>query len=242
MRSGKRLVVVVNAVVLSLIGGAVAFGSIPASNGTITACYDKSTKVLRVIDTAKETCKQNEQSISWSQTGPAGPQGLTGPQGATGVQGPAGPTGSTGLTGATGLTGPTGSDGDVGPAGPAGSQGETGPQGVPGAAVAHARVSSSGSVFNSTGNVIVRHANGGSSGEPKTVRLEYCIEVSVPFDVVSITTFPSPDIDVFGGNVPIAGIDDASNYSGCLPEADLAVVLQSSGGGSVESAFDIVFN
>ncbi len=128
MRS-KRLVVVVNAVVLSLIGGAVAFGSIPASDGTISGCYQKSSRLLRVIDAAVETCGQNEQAISWAQTGPAGPQGLAGPQGATGATGLQGPEGSIGPEGSAGATGLQGSTGATGTPGAVGATGATGPQG-----------------------------------------------------------------------------------------------------------------
>ena len=233
MRSGKRLVVVVNAVVLSLIGGAVAFGSIPASNGTITACYDKSTKVLRVIDAAKETCKQNEQTISWSQTGPAGSQGSIGPQGATGLQGPSGPTGPEGVKGETGSQGPVGPDGDLGPAGPAGSQGETGPQGSPGTALAYARVNAFGVVdaSRSTGNIAVAH-------DVDSEYRAYCISVSVPFHVVSIAPFDQQVNSFVVANVGF----DTDLYCPDAP-ADLAVLLIGrSDSIRKNNPFDIVFN
>jgi hypothetical protein len=92
---------------LLVIGGAVAFASIPDTNNVIHGCYGRITGILRVIDTAKATdrCLPTENRISWNQQGPVGPMGPTGPVG------PIGPMGFTG---------------------PQGSQGPVGPQGVPG--------------------------------------------------------------------------------------------------------------
>src|SRR5436309_1198965 len=86
----------------------VAAGAIPDGSGVIHACYkqDGSSGTdgqngndghgrLRVIDSAKgEKCGVGEGSISWGQTGPAGPQGpagTAGPQGPPGAAGPQGP-------------------------------------------------------------------------------------------------------------------------------------------------------
>jgi hypothetical protein len=135
---GKRLTVIVNVVVLSLIGGAVAMGSIPASNGTISGCFGKSSQLLRVIDAPKEKCRSTEHAISWQNTGPPGLAGAVGVQGpigepgAPGSDGAQGETGLQGLTGAKGDTGSQGSAGAVGEAGPAGPQGATGSPGAQG--------------------------------------------------------------------------------------------------------------
>jgi hypothetical protein len=96
------------------------FGTIPAANGVISGCYDKSGGALRVIDSDVTTCKSNETSLTWNQTGPTGPTGLTGPQG---IPGPAGPAGPAGPTGAAGPAGPIGPQGPTGPTGPAGGHG-----------------------------------------------------------------------------------------------------------------------
>jgi type VI secretion system secreted protein Hcp len=101
-------------------GAAVAVGSIPGSNGTITGCYagPDGTEVsglqeppgaLRVIDPSLSdpaggsnpaaACQRDETQITWNQSGPPGPQGDTGPQG---IQGPAGATGGQGSAGAPG--------------------------------------------------------------------------------------------------------------------------------------------
>jgi type VI secretion system secreted protein Hcp len=82
-------------------GTALAIGSIPSGDGTITGCYLTSTDAaplrygaLRVIDpsqtppaggpTDASACRQDEVTITWSQRGPQGPQGPAGGQGAAG--------------------------------------------------------------------------------------------------------------------------------------------------------------
>jgi hypothetical protein len=66
-------VVVALAAVLALTAGiGVATGAIPASEGTISACYSKANGDLRVIDSeAGETCKSSENELSWNQGTPA---------------------------------------------------------------------------------------------------------------------------------------------------------------------------
>lgn len=85
-------------------GAAIAIGSIPSGDGTITGCYLTTvTNVdiqrygqLRVIDPQQQApgqldpqhaCLPDEATITWNQRGPQGPQGVQGPQG---PQGPAG--------------------------------------------------------------------------------------------------------------------------------------------------------
>jgi type VI secretion system secreted protein Hcp len=106
-------------------GAAVAVGSIPGSDGTITGCYagqqgavindvDQAPDALRVIDpglspssafvpsnAAARECQRDETQITWNQAGPTGPQG---PAGLPGAQGPAGPGGGQGATGAAGTS------------------------------------------------------------------------------------------------------------------------------------------
>ena len=81
--------------------GGVAFASIPDKNGVIHACYQKSSGVLRIIDTAKHgaagKCGKGEKSLAFSLQGPRGLRGATGLQGAQGVQG---------VQGVQGLVGP----------------------------------------------------------------------------------------------------------------------------------------
>lgn len=90
-------------------GAAIAIGSIPSGDGTITGCYVTNTDLvnaysaapgeLRLIDPSKPAtlpsgapnpdgaCLNGEATITWNQRGPQGPPG---------VQGPAGPAGSAG--------------------------------------------------------------------------------------------------------------------------------------------------
>lgn len=93
-------------------GAALAIGSIPSGDGTITGCYVTNTDVinqypaapgeLRIIDPSQTatfpgggpnlqaTCVNGEAKITWNQRGPQGPQGVAGAQGPAGPQGPAG--------------------------------------------------------------------------------------------------------------------------------------------------------
>ena len=70
-----------------------AEAAIPDASGVIHACYNRISGNQRIIDTAVESCKNGEQAIQWSQSGPQGPQGAPGPQG---PQGPAGTKGDPG--------------------------------------------------------------------------------------------------------------------------------------------------
>ena len=71
MLKGSRLkpwwsVAVVGVAALAAAGG-FAYAAIPASDGTINACYHKETGALRVIDTSGESCLPSEAPISWNQ-------------------------------------------------------------------------------------------------------------------------------------------------------------------------------
>lgn len=99
-------------------GAAVAVGSIPGSDGTITGCYnvwpsdspaaqgaEYPNGMLRVIDPTAtaptgytdtfsdypvNACGPNEKQITWNQQGPTGPTGATGPRGPAGGDGASG--------------------------------------------------------------------------------------------------------------------------------------------------------
>lgn len=120
MKPSRRLAAT-SAVALFMLGTAgVAVASIPSANGVIHGCYAKAglpvlsppAGTLRVIDSPSQKCTANEIALTWSQTGPQGPQGVAGPPGPQGVAGPKGDTGP---------AGPQGAKGDSGPAGPPGS-------------------------------------------------------------------------------------------------------------------------
>ena len=97
--------------------GGIAWATIPAPNGVITACYQKNNGQLRVVE-AGESCNASELALRWNQTGPQGVQGPSGPTGARGVPG------RDGAAGANGATGPKGATGERGPVGPTGAAGE----------------------------------------------------------------------------------------------------------------------
>src|SRR5215204_5654247 len=150
----KRWLFAVGIVAL-LAASAVAYGQIPAQDGTIWTCYTKSTGTIRIIDSGA-SCKNGETSLQWNQKGPAGatgPQGNAGPAGATGPQGPKGDTGPAGPTGATGLQGPKG---DVGPAGATGPQG---PKGDAGQSLAATPLAPGDAHCNGNGGVSISPAN-----------------------------------------------------------------------------------
>ena len=100
--------VVLGVLVGALVGGSVAYASIPDSSGIIHGCYQKNIGNLRVVDPSTDACRPSEVGLDWNQTGPTGAAGPTGPKGGTGATGRTGPTGSGGPTGATGPTGPAG--------------------------------------------------------------------------------------------------------------------------------------
>ena len=130
--------------------------AIPDANGQLHAVYNSPPPnhgaTLNIIDPATGSPGGNEVEVTWSVTGPQGPQGATGPAGPQGPVGSQGPTGAQGVPGA-GLTvapvapgedglpqgGISVTDGNEnivylanGAAGSQGTQGPAGPQGAPG--------------------------------------------------------------------------------------------------------------
>src|ERR1700687_2606573 len=62
-----------------LVGGTLAWASIPDSSGVINGCYAKSNGALRVIDTSRgQKCTTKETGLNWNQTGPPGLPGMNG--------------------------------------------------------------------------------------------------------------------------------------------------------------------
>jgi hypothetical protein len=95
-----RLAVCLIVAISALAIGAVAYATIPGTNGVISGCYDAKTGALRVFDASGGVipgCSSKEASLNWNQTGPRGAtglQGATGAKGATGAQGQQGAAGS----------------------------------------------------------------------------------------------------------------------------------------------------
>jgi hypothetical protein len=73
----QRKMVIAGAALILL--GALAYATIPDTNGIIHGCYKKSGGTLRVIDDTVSQCDSRaEIPIQWSQTGPQGPAGPAG--------------------------------------------------------------------------------------------------------------------------------------------------------------------
>ena len=115
MFTRKRIPAIVGlGIGIAIVGGSVAYASVPDPAGAIQGCYSTITGQLRIIDTAKTpNCLITEKALPWSQIGPQGTQGVPGIKGDTGPQGPAGDKGDQGAPGAQGAKG------DTGPTGPA---------------------------------------------------------------------------------------------------------------------------
>jgi hypothetical protein len=104
-RGRGLLITLAAAVAAALVGGGIAYATIPDSTGVIHGCYQKSGGSLSVIDAGVTTCAKSQTELDWNVQGPTGPQGPQGPQGA---QGPVGPQGLQGPQGAQGPAGPSG--------------------------------------------------------------------------------------------------------------------------------------
>ena len=63
---------------LIAVGGGIAIAAVPGADGVLTGCFDKRTGALRIIDVAKQTCRQAETRLTWNQRVPAVPPGRRG--------------------------------------------------------------------------------------------------------------------------------------------------------------------
>jgi hypothetical protein len=90
MGTKTRWALVALAASVLVLGGGIAYASIPDSGGVIHACYAQKDGSLRVIDSPSQTCGSKETALSWNAQGPQGPQGAPGPQGPPGANGVSG--------------------------------------------------------------------------------------------------------------------------------------------------------
>lgn len=67
--------------VFVLLSGTIALASIPDASGVIHGCFKSVNGQLRVIDSARQSCRPSERAISWNQTGTPGAPGPQGPPG-----------------------------------------------------------------------------------------------------------------------------------------------------------------
>ena len=104
MRFNRLGAFTLGVVITAVSVGAVSFVN-AAGNGTLKACANKTTGVMRYI--SKGSCKKTETLLSWNQMGS---QGLPGAAGTNGTNGAAGTKGDTGTTGAKGETGAAGAN------------------------------------------------------------------------------------------------------------------------------------
>jgi hypothetical protein len=112
MYVSKKAIVAVAVLAIVLFGTSL----VVAQDGEIIhACVDQ-TGNLRIIE-ADESCRPNEQALSWNQQGPQGVAGEQGPQGEPALCPPA-DVEVIGVEGPQGDPGPAGPQGPVGPAGP----------------------------------------------------------------------------------------------------------------------------
>src|SRR5688572_4825684 len=81
-----------------------AADAVAQSGQVIYACVHQGSLFPRII-AATDTCRNNEQLITWNVQGPAGAQGPAGEQGAEGPEGPTGPQGPQGAQGDPGTAG-----------------------------------------------------------------------------------------------------------------------------------------
>ena len=87
-RRSARVLAIAALLLALTAGGAFAtdiLGPVVGSDGVIHGCYQKSNGTLRVVAAADGTCRNSEQPIAWSQTGPKGDRGDTGDKGDPGA-------------------------------------------------------------------------------------------------------------------------------------------------------------
>jgi hypothetical protein len=66
-----KIIVAASIVVAALIGGSVAYASIPDSSGVIHGCYNNYTGALRIIDSGASSCYADETGLNWNQSVPS---------------------------------------------------------------------------------------------------------------------------------------------------------------------------
>lgn len=101
-RPRTRVAAMAAVAVLAASGGGLAWASIPDESGVLHGCL-ATNGLVRIIDTATQSCRSGETPISWNQQGPTGPQG---PAGQTGPAGPAGAPGAGSIVVTGGAAGP----------------------------------------------------------------------------------------------------------------------------------------
>lgn len=66
--SGRTRAVLGAGVLVVAVAAGISYAAIPGGDGEIDACYGKVNGIVRIVDAeAGETCRENEQAISWRQ-------------------------------------------------------------------------------------------------------------------------------------------------------------------------------
>jgi hypothetical protein len=89
MNKTAKLAIGVLGVVGLIAGGTVAYAAIPSADKVFTACVQKSTGALRLIDVEKNppaTCSNTEFKVTWNQQGQPGSDGSDGADGVSGYE------------------------------------------------------------------------------------------------------------------------------------------------------------
>jgi len=89
----RKLRVIALGGTLAVLAAGVASAAIPSANGTISACYDKQSGQVRIIDAEDNMpkgCGPKESSVSWNVQGAAGQDGQDGQDGTDGQDGVSG--------------------------------------------------------------------------------------------------------------------------------------------------------
>jgi len=87
MRKRDLLSAGAGAVIATLLAGGIAWAALPGAGGVITGCYQKVEGQLRVIDSARDSCRASEVAISWNEQGVQGNRGDPGAPGRDGRDG-----------------------------------------------------------------------------------------------------------------------------------------------------------
>ena len=95
---GRFFAAAIASTVTALVVGGIAFAQIPATDGTITACYNKSGGALTVIDASIANCGKTQTQLQWNQKGVAGATGAPGANGSNGSPGAPGASGFVSVT------------------------------------------------------------------------------------------------------------------------------------------------
>jgi hypothetical protein len=73
MKSRTKLGACLAILLVALVGGSIAWATIPDANGVIHACYNTASGKLSVMDASTpklSACLPNEAPLSWDQHGP----------------------------------------------------------------------------------------------------------------------------------------------------------------------------